>query len=73
MRHSITATRLTDSIGSIRTDIAESMVGKTVDLMVDSRTLVHGIVASVFIMAGSPKIIVEGSFYDLDQVLTVTP
>jgi len=61
-----------DELGCIRSNIATAMIGSTVDLLADSHTVAHGIVTGVFIMAGSPKIIVNGHTYDMGQVLTAT-
>ena len=61
-----------DELGSVRLNLAEAMVGKTVDLFADHDVL-HGIVRGVLLLAGSPKLVVNGHMYDLNQVLTATP
>jgi hypothetical protein len=61
-----------DKLGVIRKNLAKAMIGSTVDLLADSRTVAHGIVTGVSMMAGTPKIIVNGHSYDLNQVLTAT-
>jgi nitrous oxidase accessory protein NosD len=61
-----------DKLGFIRKKLAKAMVGSTVDLMADSRTVAHGIVTGVFVTAGAPKIIVNGRTYHMHQVLTAT-
>ena len=61
-----------DKLGAIRKKLARAMVGCTVDLLADSKTIAHGIVAGVSIVAGAPKIVVNGHLYDIDQVLTAT-
>jgi hypothetical protein len=61
-----------DKMGVIRKKLARAMVGSTVDLFADSHTVAHGIVTGVFIAAGTPKIIVNGESYDINQVLTRT-
>jgi hypothetical protein len=57
----------------IRSHIAASMIGQAVDLLVGAGQIAHGVVSGVQVEGGSPKLLVEGSRYDLDQVLTVTP
>jgi hypothetical protein len=61
-----------DKLGVIRKKLARAMVGCTVDLLADSRTITHGIVAGVSMVAGTPKIRVNGRLYDMHQVLTST-
>ena len=61
-----------DELGAIRRNIAKAMVGNTVDLLADSDTIAHGIVSGVFMMSGTPKIIVNGRTYDVSQVVTST-
>ena len=54
----------------IRGNLARAMVGSTVDLLADGRTVTHGIVTRVKVVAGAPKIVVNGRPYDLEQVVT---
>ena len=54
----------------VRRNLAKAMIGSTVDLLADEHTVMHGIVTRVKIVAGMPKIIVNGRPYDLDQVVT---
>jgi hypothetical protein len=61
-----------EDLGGVRRKLAWAMMGKTVDLLADTRTIAHGIVAGVLIEAGMPKLVVNGLRYDLNQVLTVT-
>ena len=62
-----------DVLGVIRSHIAEAMVGRAVDLMVDAQHITHGVVAGVLTEAGTPKLVVDGHRYDLKQILTVAP
>jgi hypothetical protein len=62
---------LEDKLASIRKKIASALIGSTVDLLAGSQ-IAHGIVAGVSVVAGSPKILVNGRLYDIDQVLTST-
>jgi len=57
----------------VRNHIAKSLVGHTVDLLVDAKTIVHGVVTGVMTEAGTPKLVVDGTRYDLNQILTATP
>lgn len=54
-------------------NLARSMIGRTVDLLVDAKTITHGVVLGVFTEAGMPKLVVNGLVFDPHQVLTVTP
>ncbi len=62
-----------DRLGEIQKDIASAMIGKTVSLMAGARGIAHGMVAGVMVETGTPKIIVNGRRYRLDQVLSVCP
>jgi hypothetical protein len=56
----------------IRKNLARAMVGSTVDLVADPKTVAHGVVTGVMMVAGAPKIVVNGRTYDMNQVLTAT-
>ncbi len=78
MRHAFTkTTRRTQQVhaqrNAINTHIANAMLGQRVSLKVGARSSAHGIVAGVLLENGMPRIVVNGSCYDLNQVLTVTP
>ena len=57
----------------VRKHIAKSLIGQAVDLLVDAHTIVHGVVTSVMTEAGAPKLVVGGTGYDLNQLLTAMP
>jgi hypothetical protein len=57
----------------IRSKMARAMIGQTVDLLADASTITHGVVSEVLVEAGTPKVVVDGTRYNLSQVLTVTP
>jgi hypothetical protein len=59
-------------LGEVRQHLAEALVGKTVDLL-SGRAVAHGIVSGVMLLAGHPKLLVNGRTYDLNQVLTASP
>jgi hypothetical protein len=61
---------LEDKLVPVRRKLASALIGSTVDLLADSQTIAHGIVAGVRMVAGTPKIVVNGQLYDMDQVLT---
>jgi flagellar basal-body rod modification protein FlgD len=52
---------------------ANSLIGSTVSLQIDPKTTASGVVQGVILNGGTPQIIVNGSTYDLSQVLSVTP
>jgi hypothetical protein len=62
-----------DRLGEIRKNIASAMVGKTVSLVADARTIARGMVAGVMVETGTPKIVVNGRSYGLNQILSVCP
>ncbi len=61
------------ALDAIMYNIASSMVGRAVDLLVGADKTAHGIVSAVQFEAGTPKIVVEGAKYNLNQVLTAIP
>jgi flagellar basal-body rod modification protein FlgD len=52
---------------------ANSLLGRTVNIEVDSSTLITGLVSAVHVEAGTPKVVVGDGIYDLDQVTVITP
>ena len=62
-----------DQLGLIRAHMAEHMIGCAVDLLIDATHIAHGVVTGVLTEAGTPKLVVDGHRYDLDQILTVAP
>jgi hypothetical protein len=61
-----------DDLGLVRLNLAEAMVGKSVDLFANHDVL-HGVVRAALMLAGNPKLVVNGHMYDLNQVVTATP
>lgn len=66
------AATMNSQLGEVRQHLAEAMVGKTVDLL-NGRAVAHGVVSGVMLLAGNPKLLVNGRAYDLNQVLTASP
>jgi hypothetical protein len=54
-------------------NMAQALVGRTVDLLVGTKKVAHGIVTGVLTEAGKPRIVVGRSSYDMSQILTITP
>jgi flagellar basal-body rod modification protein FlgD len=52
---------------------ANSMLGGTVTLQVDAKNTATGVVQAVQMNGGVPKIVVNNTAYDLNQVLTLAP
>jgi flagellar basal-body rod modification protein FlgD len=52
---------------------ANSLIGSTVSLQVDPKTTANGVVQGVVLNGATPQIIVNGTTYDLSQVISVTP
>lgn len=65
--------RSENKLEAVRGKLARAMVGSEVDVLAaDHKTIAHGVVASVFSLAGTSKIVVNGRLYDMEQVLTAT-
>jgi flagellar basal-body rod modification protein FlgD len=52
---------------------ANSLLGRTVEIQIDDSTQTRGLVTSVHVEAGTPKVEVDGKHYDLSKVLTISP
>lgn len=52
---------------------ADGLLGRTVELQLDSQITVRGVVEAVQIQAGTPRIVVGGVPYTLEQVLAIAP
>jgi flagellar basal-body rod modification protein FlgD len=52
---------------------ANSLIGSTVSLQIDPKTTASGVVQGVVLNGTTPQIIVNGTTYDLSQVIAVTP
>jgi flagellar basal-body rod modification protein FlgD len=52
---------------------ANVMLGQTVSLQVDKNTTTSGVVSSVNVVDGTPKLVVNGTNYDLSQVISIAP
>ena len=57
----------------VRKHIARSLIGQAVELLTEANTIVHGVVTDVLTEAGTPKLVVAGTRYDLHQILTAVP
>ena len=63
----------TQSSSSLAMMQANSLVGSTVTVQVDSQTTASGVVSGVVINSGTPQITVGGTNYSLSQVISVAP
>jgi flagellar basal-body rod modification protein FlgD len=52
---------------------ANSLLGRTVGIQVDQNTVATGVVTAVEVEAGTPRVVVNDQYYDLDRILTITP
>jgi flagellar basal-body rod modification protein FlgD len=52
---------------------ANSLIGSTVSLQVDPKTTASGVVQGVVLNGTTPQVIVNGTNYNLSQVISVTP
>jgi flagellar basal-body rod modification protein FlgD len=52
---------------------ANSLVGSTVNVQVDSKTTASGVVSGVAMESGTPEVLVNGTPYTLSQVTSITP
>lgn len=64
------ASQTTSSLAMIQ---ANSLIGNTVTIKVDSQTVDSGVVSGVSLMSGKPQILVNGTLYDVSQVMSVAP
>lgn len=60
-------------LGDVRLQLAQSLIGQTVQLLASTTQITRGVVTAVFTEAGSPRLFVDGAGYDLNQILTVVP
>jgi flagellar basal-body rod modification protein FlgD len=63
----------TDSASSLALMEANSLVGSTVNIAVNSTQTTSGQVTGVTMVDGTPEIVVGGSDYELSQVTGITP
>jgi flagellar basal-body rod modification protein FlgD len=52
---------------------ANSLIGSTVSVQVDPKTTASGVVQGVVLNGSTPQVIVNGTNYNLSQVISVTP
>jgi flagellar basal-body rod modification protein FlgD len=64
------ATQSTNSLAMMQ---ANSLVGSTVTVQVDSTNTASGVVSGVVMSNGAPQITIAGTNYSLSQVTSVTP
>ena len=64
------ASSMSSSLAMIQ---ADSLLGSTVNIQIDSKTLTNGVVQGVVVNNGTPQILVNGSPYNLSQVISVAP
>jgi flagellar basal-body rod modification protein FlgD len=62
-----------DMASSLSMMQAGSLVGNTVTLQVDAKTITSGVVQGVVLQNNKPQLLVNGATYDLSQVVAVTP
>lgn len=60
-------------LGDVRFHLAQSLIGRTVQLLGSTTQITRGVVTAVFTEAGDPRLYVGGTGYDLNQILTVVP
>lgn len=53
--------------------MACTLIGQTVGVMAGTRDIVRGVVTGVLNDYGMQKLVIGGTEYDLNQVLTATP
>lgn len=52
---------------------ANSLLGRTVEIQDESKAKVTGLVTAVQMEAGTPKLVVNGTRYDMGDLLSITP
>ena len=68
-----TLQQTTQSTASLAMMQANSLIGSNVNLQVDSQHTASGLVTGVQVNSGSAQIMVNGTGYNLSQVISVTP
>jgi flagellar basal-body rod modification protein FlgD len=63
----------TDTSSSLAMIQANSLIGSSVTVQVDSRNSVTGLVSGVTVLNGQPQILVNGKHYQVSQVTLVQP
>lgn len=54
-------------------NMANALVGRTVDVLAGTKKVTHGVVSGVLTEAGKPRIVVGRMSYDMSQILTISP
>lgn len=57
----------------ISLNMANALVGRTVDVLASAKKVTHGVVSGVLTEAGKPRIVVGRMSYDMSQILTISP
>lgn len=57
----------------ISLNMANALVGRTVDVLASTKKVTHGVVSGVLTEAGKPRIVVGRMSYDMSQILTIRP
>jgi flagellar hook assembly protein FlgD len=52
---------------------ANSLVGSTVNVQVDTNDTASGVVSGVTMVSGAPEVLVNGTPYALSQITSITP
>jgi flagellar basal-body rod modification protein FlgD len=52
---------------------ATDLIGRTVAVQKDKSTVISGVVSTVKIEAGTPKVVIDGQSYEMDKVITIAP
>jgi hypothetical protein len=73
IRATLHAALSTHRFDAVKSKIAKSLVGSAVGVMAGPGAILHGQVSAVQFEGGEPKLLVAGTRYDLDKVLTVIP
>ncbi len=68
---SLTRRQFSPNIVSL--NMANALVGRTVDVLVGTKKVTHGVVSGILTEAGKPRIVVGKSSYDMRQILTISP
>lgn len=63
----------TDTSSSLAMIQANSLIGSSVSVQVDSKNSITGIVSGVTVVNGQPQIMVDGKRYQVSQVTSVQP
>jgi flagellar basal-body rod modification protein FlgD len=66
-------TNLTEMNSQQQFATASSLLGQTVQVQISDSTAAQGVVSAIQMSSGTPLLVINGQYYSLSQVTSVTP